>query len=141
MKKRLNTDAIANELREHSHFFRQSRPQAPIPPTAVPGSPDPQTPGDRDTQASGHPDAHLPGQKGIDRYDITVRAEDRQTLRLTEAELRKLGSIQARVSEELGVRKVDKNDIIRCGLHQLFDDFDELGRRSNLALRLRKKYR
>lgn len=138
MKKKLNTDTIAAELREHSHFFRRPQDQQDVPTPRPPdlptsGPPDAQGPSRRDVWASRHQDTSA--------YDITMRAEDRQTLRLTQGELRKLGSMQARLSEELGVRKVDKNDIIRCGLHQLFEDFDALGTRSGVALRLRKKYR
>ena len=73
--------------------------------------------------------------------DLTAKAEARQTLRLTDGEFRRLGVLQGTISEQLGVTKVDKNDIIRGALHRLFEDFDRQGMGSDVVTRLRKKYR
>ncbi len=159
MKKRLDTDAIASELREHSGFFR--RPPGPEPaeqparPDAgVSRHPDPQVPRPLGARVPGHPGPSVPGRHDAPaprrpappaasgegkRYDLTERAEERQTLRLTEGEFRRLGVLQGSLSEQLGVRKVDKNDIIRAALHRLYEDVDARG--SDVVVRLRKKYR
>ena len=69
------------------------------------------------------------------------KAESRQTLQLTEGEFRQLGSLQATLSEQLDVTKVEKNDILRAALHRVFADIAEEGMTSDLVRRLRKKNR
>jgi hypothetical protein len=93
-----------------------------------------------DVQVPRPPDTAAPRRLDI-RFDLTQSAESRQTLRLTEAEFRKLGMVQGTVSELLDVTKVDKNDIIRAAVHRVFEEFDKTGSESDLVKRLRRKYR
>ncbi len=81
-----------------------------------------------------------PGRQNT-AYDLAARAEERQTLRLTDAEFRKPGAVQGLLGEQLDVRKVEKNDILRCGLHVVLEDYAKRGAQSELVRRLRKKYR
>ncbi len=109
--------------------------------TKTPGRPGAQTPGPQDsqtprplgTQASRPPDATT--------YDIAAKAEERQTLRLTDAEFRRLGMLQSQLEERLGVKKVDKNDIMRSAIHAALEEYERTGAESELVRRLRKKYR
>ncbi len=109
--------------------------------------PDPQTPRPLDAtvprplgvQTPRTPDPKTPGRQPS-TYDLEEKAEERQTLRLTEAEFRKLGAVQGMLGEQLGVKKVEKNDILRCGLHALVEDYEKRGDQSELVRRLRKKY-
>jgi hypothetical protein len=154
MKKTLNTEAISNELRGASAFFLppenrdlSTTPPAPQP-ARSPKAASVQTPRRRDAQAPGHPDVQTPrppnaqASRHLDtHFDLATKPEERQTLRLTEREFRRLGSLQAALSEQLGVTRVEKNDILRAGLHRVFEDFAERGVGSDLVNRLRKKYR
>ena len=165
MKKRLDTDAISNELEGASLFFRrpQETPQfqgdmqpegpnteqerGPDTPTPrlrgvqVPRRPGTQASPPRGVQAPRHPDAQTPRRQDAAPFELSAKAEERQTLRLSEAEFRKLGAVQGMLGEQLAVKKVDKNDILRCGLHALFEDYEKRGEQSELVRQLRKKYR
>ncbi len=156
MKKTLNIDAISNELRGASKFFpppegSKPAPIAPAPHNFPSPDPNPQTPRPPGTVTSRHLDTEAPGHLDTaasipldTQLDLTMRAESRQTLRLTEGEFRKLGIVQGTLSEILGVTRVEKNDILRAAVHRLFEDFEDLDRAgagSDLVTRLRKKYR
>ena len=103
--------------------------------------PDPQTPRPRGAQTPRCPDAQTPRRRDPASFELTARAEERQTLRLTDGEFRRLGAVQAQLGEQLGVKKVDKNDIIRCAIHALFEEYARNGEGSELVHRLRTKYR
>lgn len=146
MRKTLNTEAIANELHGASAFFQPKQNQDLG--TAAPQAPDTQASRPHDAQAPGHPSVQTPRppdtktSRHLDAtLDLTARAESRQTLRLTEGEFRRLGVLQEDLSELLNVTRVDKNDILRAGLHRLLEDFAELKMGSDLVKRLRQKYR
>ena len=49
--------------------------------------------------------------------------------------------MQGLLGEQLDVKKVEKNDILRCGLHVVLEDYAQRGAQSELVRRLRKKYR
>ncbi len=102
---------------------------------------DPQTPRPRDAQAPRRPDPQTPRRPDAASFELTAKAEERQTLRLTDGEFRWLGAVQSQLGEQLGVKKVDKNDIIRCAIHALFEEYERNGEKSELVRRLRKKYR
>jgi hypothetical protein len=156
MRKKLNTDAISNELRGASAFFpsppnqdRSTGDPAPAgqpsperPSNQVPGHPDVQTPGLPEAQTPRHLDTLASGHLDTS-FDLSKRVvrEIRQTLRLTEGEFRRLGAVQMAISEHLGVTRIEKNDMLRAALHRLFEDFEEQGVESDLLKRLRKKYR
>jgi hypothetical protein len=149
MKKPINLQLLSDEL-EQSPFFRKQPPTPNTPPrndrrpdTQTPRPPEPQTPGRLDPQESRVRDPQTPKnlQSTKRHFDITEKAEERQTLRLTQDEFRRLGHISATIGEMLDAKKVDKNDIIRCALHELFEDFARDGKGSAAVLRLRKKYR
>src|SRR5215213_4351184 len=129
MKKRLDSNAITNELKGASLFFRHPGHEK------TPRHPNAQTPGTRGVQAPRHPEVPTPrppgtqtpeaaGPSAATGYDLGQRAEERQTLRLTEREFRRLNRLQDQLSIVLDVRKVDKNDIMRCAIQRLFEDFD-----------------
>ena len=137
-------------------LFRSSPPTPVAPEQAQPQRPDPQVPGHQDTQTPRSQDATAPRPPGTQAprhrdpqaprpqsagYDLTEKAEERQTLRLTSGEFRRLGAVAAALSDELGVKRVDKNDIIRCGLHRILEDYERHGQGSELVTRLKKKYR
>jgi hypothetical protein len=71
MKKHLNTDTIANELRGSSLFFRRPQELAPRSEEPVlkqdpPPDSDPQTPGHLDAWTSRSPDVQTPGRPGVE---------------------------------------------------------------------------
>ena len=75
-----------------------------------------------------------------DRFELTDRAREEQTLRLTEGEWLRLDRLVRELATELGVRRVEKNDILRSGLNGLFSDLTGREKGEILAT-LRKKYR
>jgi hypothetical protein len=102
-----------------------------------------------DTQESRPPGVHASPHQEVEAsalhlatgYDLTDKAEDRQTLRLTEREFRRLNLLQNQLGIALDVKKVDKNDIMRCAIQRVFEEFERDGVASNVVERLKKKYR
>ena len=87
---------------------------------------------------SRRPDAQTPGPRKL-RADGQSRGAANAALdgrRVSPAR-----GVQSQLGEQLGVKKVDKNDIIRCAIHALFEEYARNGEGSELVRRLRKKYR
>ena len=115
-------------------------PKKPAAHTPV-GRPDTQTPRVPDAKTPRRPEPQTPRRPDAASFELTARAEERQTLRLTDGEFRRLGAVQSQLGEQLGVKKVDKNDLIRCAIHALFEEYERNGEGSELVRRLRQKYR
>ncbi len=153
MKKQLDTESVTNELRGASAFFRRREEPKAVAPQQTPRTPEAQRPRPPGVQGSRVPDPQTPrppevqssstlasGSAADVRFDLTERAREEQTLRLTEGEWLRLDRLTRELAAELGVRRVEKNDILRYGLHRLFTDLTGREKERILAT-LRKKYR
>jgi hypothetical protein len=135
MKKQLNIDTIAGDM----------QPEAPRAATQTPKHPGVQVPEGPGTQPSRpwRPGVQTPTSPdlGTPEHRLSAKAEEGQTLRLTEAQFRHPGRVQTQLGEQLDVKKVDKNDIMRCAIHAAFEEYERTGEESEIVRRLRTKYR
>jgi hypothetical protein len=163
-KKRYDTDAIANEL-QRSAFFASvpppsppsaSAPQLPQEPpraatpvseagrvdstTAVPQNPQPRNHGNAETRPPSAPVAvpPVPPATTTFEFDPFARAEQKYTLQFTEPELEAIEDIKLDLRRRLGM-KISKIDLVRCGLGELIEDYQQHGDESRLVQRLRTR--
>ena len=150
MKKKLNTQVIANELRTGSAFFRHVREQTDTPPPpagdAIPllpvaedqlasdekqGTTETWERGDTDTRKQGTVDARKPGSPEVREsaapeiapsFHLGRVAHLKYTLAFREEELDALEDVKLALRRQYDVR-ASKTDIVRLGLHELIQDF------------------
>jgi hypothetical protein len=74
------------------------------------------------------------------QFDLAQPPYKNDTFSFTQEELEKLEDIKIELKRKLDIR-TSMNEIIRAGLHNLFDDYDKNGARSNVVKRIKEKGR
>jgi hypothetical protein len=139
MKKKPDVQKVANELAGGSVFF-QKPPAAPATPPAKKETTGIHTfPRFRgNVESPPLPDQAKRRIAKIKTLDINNLATNKYTLAFTEDELEALDDLKTELRRTYGL-KVAKNDIVRCGLHAAFKDYQQHGDASSLLAILRKK--
>jgi hypothetical protein len=70
------------------------------------------------------------------QFDPLAHAEQKYTLQFTEPELEAIEDIKLDLRRRLGM-KISKIDLVRCGLGELIEDYQQHGDQSRLVQRLR----
>jgi len=155
MKKQLTIETIQNELKGASLFFHRPAAQ-PAPPLSPSAPEQDRSPDSTETwkHASGEVWKRTSKEPRIlgnvetakhalvtpmgGRFNLDETAANKYTLAFTTIELEALEDLKLDLRRTHGI-KVAKNDLVRCALHRLVEDYHVKGTASILVSRIRKK--
>jgi hypothetical protein len=157
MKKQLDVNPIANDLKGASLFFQRppAQPPQPVQPEQPenqepkkPVSQEPRKPGSRkpgkpETQKAGFPKSQEIGKPGKtdvtgDGFDINQAPVHKDTFLLTDPEFYALEDLKLTLKRQLGV-KVIKDDLARCAFNLMLADYQAKGDESFVVRHLKAK--
>ena len=142
-KKTFNTQALANDLTQSAFFTprpHQEPVNQPIPPDTAPKNPvTPQPSKPVTPQPRIQSPAELPTPRpALFKFDLEAKADQKYTTYFTEQEQELLDDLKIDVRRRYG-HKTAKQDIIRCALADLVEDFQSHGADSRFIQRLKQQ--